>query len=429
MKKPYCDMTKEELYNELKQEEERYDYYKGLSLTLNLSRGKPSSMQLDFSLPMMDVIKSTSDYSSDVDCRNYGDVDGIPEAKELVAEILGVESDEVIVCGNSSLNIMFDTISKAYIKGIMGNTPWKDAGKISFLCPVPGYDRHFAILEYFGINMINVPMNDDGPDMDMVESYVNNDPSIKGIWCVPKYSNPTGITYSDEVVKRFAALTPAADDFRIFWDNAYCVHDLYEDKKDVLLSLTDELKKNGNEDMAYEYFSTSKISFAGAGIGAVATSVNNIKDLMSHIKLQTIGYDKINMLRHVRYFKNAEGVAKHMAKHASIIMPKFDAVIGILDSELADLDICRWSRPNGGYFISFDAMEGCAKEIVKLAKEAGVVMTGAGATFPYGRDPKDSNIRIAPTYPSLEDITIAAKLFVNCVKLASLRKLIAQKQD
>ena len=425
----YIKMTEEELKKELKIEEEKYMDFKNLSLNLNMSRGKPSSDQLDITLPMMDVLDSESDYQSDVDCRNYGELDGIPEAKALIADVLSVDPAQVIVCGNSSLNIMFDTITKAYINGILGNKPWKDQGDVKFLCPVPVYDRHFGILEYFGIDMVNVPMNSDGPDMDVVESYVNNDPSVKGIWCVPKYSNPTGITYSDEVVRRFAALEPAADDFRIFWDNAYYVHDLYEDRKDNLISLFDELKKTGREDMAYMYFSTSKISFAGAGIGAVVASENNVKDLKSHMKWQTIGYDKINQLRHARYFKDADGIADHMKKHAEYIRPKFEIVLKVLDEELSGHDICSWTNPNGGYFISFDSMDGCAKEIVRMAREAGVVMTGAGATFPYGKDPKDSNIRIAPTDATVEDLEDATDLFVNCVKIVSIKKLLSEKRS
>ena len=424
MNKNYCNMSKQELEAELKVIEEQYNEVKALGLQLDMSRGKPSAEQLDLSLPMMDVLNSSSDYMTTIDCRNYGVTDGIPEAKQFIADILGVSKEEVIVNGNSSLNIMFDVVTKAMVKGIMGNTPWIKNDKVKFLCPVPGYDRHFSVVEYYGIETINIPMNDDGPDMDMVEEYVNNDPDVKGIWCVPKYSNPTGITYSDEVVKRFAALKPAAKDFRIFWDNAYCIHDLYTDKKDSLLNLMDECKKNGTEDMVYMFCSTSKVSFAGSGIAAVSASVNNINDIISHQKWQTIGHDKINQLRHVRYFKDKSGVLNHMDKHAELLRPKFEMVIDIFENELGGLGIGSWTKPLGGYFISFDSLEGCAKDIVKTAKEAGVVLTGAGATYPGGNDPKDCNIRIAPSFPSLDELEKATKLFAICVKLVSIKKLL-----
>lgn len=425
MSKEYCSMNKDELANELKAVEEKYNEFKALGLKLDMSRGKPAPEQLDLSLPMMDVLNSESDYFSSVDCRNYGVNDGIPEAKKLIADLMGVTSEEVVIYGNSSLNIMFDTITKAMIKGIMGNTPWVKNDKVKFLCPVPGYDRHFSVTEYYGIEMINIPMNSDGPDMDMVEQYVNNDPDVKGIWCVPKYANPNGISYSDDVVKRFAALKPAAKDFRIFWDNAYCVHELYSENQDKILNILDECKKNGNEDMVYIFCSTSKITLPGSGVAALVTSVNNVKDMLSHTKWQTIGHDKINQLRHVRFFKNADGVIAHMDKHAELLRPKFELVEKVFEEELGGLGIGSWTMPRGGYFISFEAMDDCAKEIVKTAKEAGVVLTGAGATYPYGKDPKDSNIRIAPSYPSLDELEKAARLFTICVKLVSLRKLMA----
>ena len=308
----------------------------------------------------------------------------------------------------------------------MGSTPWCKLDKVKFLCPVPGYDRHFTITEYFGIEMINVPMTPTGPDMDMVEELVSSDPAIKGIWCVPKYSNPQGITYSDETVRRFARLKPTAEDFRIYWDNAYSVHHLYDDDQDFLIEILGECEKAGNPDIVYKFCSTSKISFPGSGVACIAASPNNLKDIRKQLTVQTIGHDKVNQLRHVRFFKDLDGIHEHMRKHAAIMRPKFEAVLDTLDRELGGLEIGSWIRPKGGYFISFDSMEGCAKAIVAKCKEAGMVMTGAGATFPYGIDPKDSNIRIAPTYPTLDEMKEAAKLFVLCVKLVSVEKLLAQ---
>lgn len=424
MSMEYCSMGKNELEKELKIVEDKYNGLKALGLKLDMSRGKPSPEQLDLSLPMLDAVNSKSDFTGPDDCRNYGIVDGIPEAKALIAGLLGVNSDEVIIFGNSSLNIMFDVVTKAVIKGIMGNEPWVKNENVKFLCPVPGYDRHFSVTEYHGINLVNVPMTDEGPDMDAVEKYVNNDPDVKGIWCVPKYSNPDGITYSDEVVRRMAALKPAAKDFRIFWDNAYCVHDLFPDDGDKLLDIFAECKKNGSEDMVYMFCSTSKVSFAGAGIAALAASKANVDDMLSQLRWQTIGPDKINQLRHVRFFKDSNGIWEHMKKHAELLRPKFALVHEIFERELGGLGIGSWSDPKGGYFISFYAMDGCAKDIVQTAKEAGVVLTGAGATFPYGKDPDDSNIRIAPSYPSLDELEKAAELFTVCVKLVTLRKLL-----
>ena len=421
---PYTKLNKEQLIKERENVEAEYNRYKNMNLNLDMSRGKPSKEQLDISVGIMDAVNSSSDYNSSVDVRNYGLPAGIPEAKKLMADMLDVKTNEIIVSGNSSLNIMFDLVSTAMIKGIMGNTPWCKLDKVKFLCPVPGYDRHFGVTEYFGIDMINVPMTKDGPDMDIVEKYVDEDPSVKGIWCVPKYSNPQGITYSDETVKRMAALKPAAKDFRIFWDNAYCIHHIYEDVQDKLLPILPECRKNNNEDMVYILGSTSKVTFAGGGISAVGASENNISDIMKRVTIQTIGHDKINQLRHVRYFKDIDGMNRHMMKHAQLVRPKFELVLDILENGLKGLEIAEWIRPNGGYFISFDAMEGCAKNIVALAKEAGVILTGAGATFPYKKDPKDSNIRIAPTFPAMNELETAARLFVVCVKLASLNKML-----
>lgn len=419
-------MSKEELMAIKTELEQAYADAKGKGLKLDMSRGKPSAAQLDLCMPMMSVLDTDSILKTEtgLDCRNYGVLDGIPEAKKLMAEIMGVDPENVIVCGNASLPIMYDTISRSMTHGVCGSTPWCKLDTVKFLCPVPGYDRHFAITEHFGIEMITVPMTKDGPDMDVVEEYVNHDAAVKGIWCVPKYSNPQGIVYSDEVVKRFAALRPAAEDFRIFWDNAYAIHDLYPDEEENLLEILGECEKAGNPDMVYEFASTSKVSFAGAGIAAVASSAKNLDFMRKSMTIQTIGYDKINQLRHVKYFKNLDGLKAQMRKHAEIMRPKFEAVLSILERELGGLEIAEWIRPKGGYFISFEAMEGCAKAIVAKCKEAGVVMTGAGATYPYGKDPKDTNIRIAPSFPTLEEMSQAAELFALCVKLVSVEKLL-----
>ena len=421
--KPYQELSREELEALEEKLQKEYDAFKERGLKLDMSRGKPSKEQLDLSMGMMDVLSSGVNLVGEegVDCRNYGVLDGIKEAQELLGAISEVSADKIIIYGNSSLNVMYDTVSRAMTHGVMGSTPWCKLDKVKFLCPVPGYDRHFAITEYFGIEMINVPMTPTGPDMDMVEKLVSEDEAIKGIWCVPKYSNPQGISYSDETVRRFAALKPAAKDFRIYWDNAYSVHHLYDDDQDVILEILDECEKAGNPDMVYKFTSTSKISFPGSGIAAIATSKNNIEEIKKQLAIQTIGHDKVNQLRHVLFFKNLDGVVEHMRKHAAILRPKFEAVISTLETELGGLGIGSWVKPKGGYFISFDAMDGCAKAIVAKAKEAGVVMTGAGATYPYGKDPKDRNIRIAPSFPSAEELKLAAELFVLCVKLVSVQ--------
>lgn len=422
----YSEMSKEELLTLQAELNQQYAEAKAKGLNLDMSRGKPSATQLNVSLGLLDAINASSDLKAEngTDCRNYGVLDGIPEAKKLMADMMGTTPEHIIVYGNASLNIMYDQVSRAYTHGILGNTPWGRLDKVKFLCPVPGYDRHFAITEHFGIEMINVPMTATGPDMDLVEKLVSEDPAIKGVWCVPKYSNPQGITYSDETVYRFANLKPAAEDFRIFWDNAYCVHHLYEDKQDYLLEILMECKKAGNQDMVYKFSSTSKISFPGSGIAAIAASDANLADIRNMMKVQTIGHDKVNQLRHVRFFKDIHGIVEHMKKHADIMRPKFETVINTLERELGGLEIGSWIAPRGGYFISFDAMEGCAKAIVAKAKEAGLVMTGAGATFPYGKDPKDSNIRIAPSYPTPEELAVAAEIFVLSVKLVSIDKLL-----
>ncbi len=425
--KSYKQMTKEELLTIKAELEKQFEDAKGKGLSLDMSRGKPASAQLDISMDMLETINSESVLkdANGVDCRNYGVLDGIEEAKQLMAEMIGTNAENVIVCGNASLTIMYDTVSRSMTHGVLGSTPWCKLDKVKFLCPAPGYDRHFKITEHFGIEMITIPMTDNGPDMDLVEKYVNEDEAVKGIWCVPKYSNPQGICYSDETVKRFAALKPAAKDFRIFWDNAYVIHHLYDDNQAEILDIISECEKAGNPDMVYEFASTSKVTFAGGGISCVASSKANLADIKKSMTIQTIGYDKINQLRHVRYFKNLDGLKAQMKKHADFMRPKFEAVLAVLDNELSGLEIGEWRKPYGGYFISFDSMEGCAKAIVAKCKEAGVVMTGAGATFPYGVDPKDTNIRIAPSFPTPEEMAAAADVFVLCVKLVSVEKLLA----
>ena len=399
---------------------EAFQGYKEKGLSLDMSRGKPAPDQLDLSLDMTTILTKDDFENAGTDGRNYGLLDGLPEMKALFADILEVEPDEVFVGGNSSLNLMYDTVQKGMQFGFPGGEkPWKDLPSVKFLCPVPGYDRHFAITEAFGIEMINIPMDENGPDMDLVRQYAESDPSVKGIWCVPKYSNPSGITYSDETVRQFAALKPAAKDFRIFWDNAYCVHHL-SDTPDQLLNLMAECKKLGSEDMVMMFTSTSKISFSGAGVAAFACSKTNMDYLKKLISFQTIGFDKINQLRHLKFFKNKDGITEHMKKHRALIEPKFDLTLSILEKELTG--IARWHKPNGGYFIAVDVPKGCAKRTVALCKEAGVVLTGAGATFPYGKDPNDENIRLAPTYPDLDSLKQAMEIFCLCVKLAAAEK-------
>ena len=426
--KSYREMTKEELKSELSELKAQYRKFQEMDLALDMSRGKPCREQLDLSMGMMDALNSGVDLSCEdgTDCRNYGVLTGIHEAKVLLADMMENNPDNIIIYGNSSLNVMYDTVSRAMTHGILGNTPWCKLDKVKFLCPVPGYDRHFAITEYFGIEMIPIAMTPAGPDMDVVEKLVAEDETIKGIWCVPKYSNPQGYSYSDETVRRFARLKPAAKDFRIFWDNAYGIHHLYDDDQDYLIEILAECKRAGNPDLVYKFASTSKITFPGSGIAALATSPNNLEDIMKQMKNQTIGHDKVNQLRHVRFFGDIHGMTEHMRKHADIIRPKFEAVEEIFDRELGGLEIGEWTKPKGGYFISFDALPGCAKEIVSRAKKAGVTMTGAGATWPYGKDPQDSNIRVAPTYPSLEDLKVAAELFTLCVKIVSAEKLLEE---
>jgi len=424
----YAEMTKEELQELSKQLSAQYKEYEGKDLHLDMSRGKPGAKQLDISMGMMDVLSSKADLTCEdgTDCRNYGILTGIKEAKVLLGDMMEVAPENVIVYGNSSLNIMFDTVARSMTHGVMGSTPWCRLDKVKFLCPVPGYDRHFGITEYFGIEMINIPMTTTGPDMDMVEALVAADNSIKGIWCVPKYSNPQGISYSDETVRRFAQLKPAAADFRIYWDNAYGIHHLYDHDQDHVLEILAECQQAGNPDLVYKFSSTSKISFPGAGVGAIAASLSNLEDITKQLQFQTIGHDKVNQLRHVRYFKDISGMVEHMRKHADVMRPKFEAVTTILERELGGLGIGSWLAPKGGYFISFDALDGCAKDIVARCKKAGLVMTGAGATYPYGKDPHDNNIRIAPSYPPLADLIQAMELFALCVKMVSIDQLLSR---
>ena len=427
---PYSSIATEELREHLLSLKSVYKAYQGMDLKLNMARGKPSNEQLDLSMEMMDILSSGDDLTCEdgTDCRNYGVLDGIGEAKQLLGDMMEVPAENIIIYGNSSLNVMYDTVSRSMTHGVMGSTPWCKLDKVKFLCPVPGYDRHFAITEYFGIEMIPIPMTENGPDMDLVEKYVSEDESIKGIWCVPKYSNPQGYSYSDDTVRRFAALSPKAKDFRIYWDNAYTIHHLYEDDKDYILEILEECRKAGNPDMVYKFASTSKISFPGSGIAAIAASHNNLDDIRDQLTIQTIGHDKVNQLRHVRFFGNIEGMTAHMRKHADILRPKFETVLEILERELSGLEIGSWTKPKGGYFISFDALEGCAKAIVSRCKKAGVVMTGAGATYPYGRDPHDSNIRIAPSYPPMADLKVATELFALCVKIVSIEKILSDRK-
>lgn len=422
----YNDLALAELEILKKSLQTEYDAFKAKCLKLDMARGKPGAYQLDIS---MDILKAIHGYKAKdgTDCRNYGGLEGIAEARELFAEMLEVTPDEIIIGGNSSLNMMYDAITRAMLLGVLDSEkPWGKYDKIKFLCPVPGYDRHFAICEQLGIEMINIDMRADGPDMDEIERLVALDDTIKGIWCVPKYSNPDGITYSDAVVERFARLKPAAKDFRIFWDNAYCVHHL-NGIKDKLKNILTECRKYGNQNMVFIFSSTSKISFPGAGLAMMAASGDNIALIKKQLSIQTIGPDKINQLQHANYFKNLDGIMEHMKKHQEILKPKFDTVLNKLEEEFKNLDIAKWIKPNGGYFISFYSMEGCAKRIIELAKGAGVTMTPAGATFPYGYDPKDSNIRIAPTFPPLSELISAMEIFCVCVKLATVEKLINGK--
>ena len=418
-------MTKSELSKELENILSIYKEYKDKNLNLDLSRGKPGNEQLKISEKMLDSLTASSEYMSEngFDCRNYGLLEGLPRMKRIFASMLEVDEESVIVGGNSSLNLMFDVISCFVTQGAEGSKPWGKQGKIKFLCPVPGYDRHFSILEYYDIEMINIPMLKDGPDMDKIESLIEKDESIKGIWCVPKYSNPQGITYSDSVVKRFASLKPKAKDFRIFWDNAYAIHDI-NDTPDKLLSISKECKKVGNENIVIQFCSTSKITFPGSGVAAVSASKLNLDMIRKRLLVQTIGYDKLNQLRHILFFNDFSGMLEHMKKHKKILKPKFDLALDILEKNFHENNIVTWIRPNGGYFISIDVLNGLAKRVVELCRQAGVKLTPAGSTYPYKNDPSDSNIRLAITYPPLDELKTAMDLLCVCIKIASLEKLI-----
>lgn len=426
----FKDMTTDELRTSQSLLEKEYQRLKSLHVKLNMARGKPSEEQLELSADMLNnmTCAELSKTESGFETRNYGMLDGIPEAKEFFAAILGVGSENIIVGGNSSLNMMYDSIARAMQFGVCGSVPWNHLEKVRFLCPSPGYDRHFAICEVFGIEMIPIQMGENGPDMDRIEEFVQNDSSIKGIWCVPKYSNPTGITYSDDVVRRFASLQPAAEDFRIFWDNAYAVHDL-TDHPDSLLNIFDECLKRGTQHMVYAFCSTSKITFPGAGMAAMAASEKNIRAILKIMQYQTIGHDKINQLRHCKFIDSKQKLKEHMKAHAEILKPKFDFILDYLDKEIAPYGIGRWTRPNGGYFISFNTIPGCAKRVGELCLQADVKLTPAGATFPYGIDPQDENIRIAPTFPPLKELMQAMEIFCVCVKLASVEKILEDRQD
>jgi DNA-binding transcriptional MocR family regulator len=416
-------LSKDELVKNVGQITSRYEAFKQKGLKLDMTRGKPSSEQLDLASELLTVLAPNDYKSSDgVDTRNYGGLDGIPEMKAIFAELFETSPAQVIVGGNSSLTMMHDAVVRALLHGVPGGSgPWSKE-KIKFLCPSPGYDRHFAICQHFGIEMINVDIDDAGPDLATVEKLVASDASIKGMWCVPKYSNPTGTTYSNEVVERLASMKTAAPDFRLFWDNAYAVHDLFPEG-DQLLDVLGAAAKAGNPNRPLVFASTSKISFAGAGVAALASSPENIADAKKHLGIQSIGPDKVNQLRHVRFFKDFAGMKAHMQKHAALLRPKFEAVDRIFERELGKSGVASWTKPRGGYFVSLDTLDGCASEVVRLADEAGVKLTGAGATFPYGKDPKNKNIRIAPSLPPLAQVETAMEVVAVCVLLASARKL------
>ena len=424
--KTYAERSREELLEELKQAQARYDELKGRGLSLNMARGKPGTEQLDMNRPMMDLLRSDSDYVSDgIDVRNYGNLEGIPACRRLFAELLNVKPENIFVGGSASLQLMYDTISKAYLFGRgKGATPWAKLEKVCWLCPAPGYDRHFAISEAFGMEMIPIPMNAEGPDMDLVEELVR-DPAVKGMWCVPKFSNPDGIVYSEETIRRIAAMETAADDFLLMWDNAYCVHEFAAEYRPIpdILSLCAEY---GHAERVFEFASTSKITFPGAGISCFACSEENMAWMKKLLNTQIISYDKVNQLRHVRYLKDKAGVLALMKKHAGILGPKFSCVLDALEKEIAPLGIARWEKPVGGYFVSVNCMPGTAMETWRLCREAGLTMTKAGATYPYGKDPRDSNLRVAPSLPPVEQLEQAMEIVCASLKLAALKKLTAE---
>ena len=419
----YKKADRNELLAEIQSVKAEYEQWCSRGLKLDMSRGKPGPDQMDLSTNLFELVNPELGYEnkSGIDCRNYGGLDGLVELKVIFSDIMQVAPEQVIVGGNSSLNMMFDTVAQAMTHGF-GDKPWMLQGKIKFICPVPGYDRHFAICEYFGIEMISVQYKDNGPDMDIVEELVK-DPTVKGMWCVPKYTNPDGIVYSDETIKRIAALKPAAKDFRVFCDNAYAVHYLTE-KEDSILSIYDECVKAGNSDLVIIFASTSKITFPGAGVAAEAASPANVATIKNRMSFQTIGPDKLNQLRHARMFTDMDKIHEHMKLHSKILRLKFDTVLNELDKSLTDLGIATWTKPNGGYFISLYVTPGCAKRTIELCRNAGLILTPAGATYPYGKDPQDSNIRIAPTYPLPNELANASSLLCTSVKLAVLEKLL-----
>ena len=420
----YNQMSKEELVSLKGELEKKYEEVKSLGLSLDMSRGKPSADQLDLTMEMLNVMSSVEDCKAEngFDCRNYGVLDGMPECKKLFADILDVEPKNIIIGGTSSLNLMYDYLNQCMYLGVTGCEPWSKQGKVKFICNTPGYDRHFAITELFGIEMISVEMDEFGPDVEKIAELVK-DPMVKGMFCVPKYSNPNGVTYTDERVKALAALKPAAKDFRVIWDNAYIIHEL-TDTPDILMNIFEACKEFGTEDNFVEFTSTSKISFPGAGVSAIAASDNNIAEIKKRLNFQTISYDKLNQLRHVKFFKNADGVKAHMDKHAAIMAPKFNMVLDMLEKEIAPLGIGEWVKVKGGYFISYNTVGSSAKRIGELCKNAGLVLTTVGATYPYGVDPEDKNIRIAPSFPPVDDLRKAMEVFCLCAKLAAVEALV-----
>ena len=427
MPNAYQQMTTAELDATIAQLEEQVAKIRALGLKLDMARGKPSSEQTDLSRPMLDLLTSESELVDEgASADNYGFPDGLPSARRLAAELLGVDAQNVIVAGSSSLNLMHDVVVNAYTKGIGGNAPWCVQGEVKFLCPSPGYDRHFAITERYGIRNVPIAIGDDGPDMDEVERLVNGDPTVKGMWCVPKYANPTGVTYSDEVVRRIAALKPAAPDFRVFWDNAYAVHDLY-DEGDELLNVFEALAEAGTKNLIYEFASTAKVTFPSSGMAFVTASPADIAEIRAAFSIERVSPEKLSQLAHVRFLRDVDGIRAHMARHAEILRPRFELVQLKLEEGLGGLDVARWTHPRGGYFVSFDGPAGSAKAIVALMAELGVTLTGAGATWPYGRDPLDTNIRIAPTFPTLANLGAALDIFVVAVKLVSARLALAER--
>ena len=424
--KPFSEMSTDELLAVCAEEQAKLDRWSDENHTLDLTRGKPNQAQLDLSSGMLSIISDRGDCFSEsgLDCRNYGILDGLPETKRLFAELLGLPANHILVLGNSSLNVIYDTLVRAMLFGVAGgHEPWCRQGRIKFICPSPGYDRHFTMCRTLGIEMVPVKLNEDGPDMDAVYDLACSDPSVKGIWCVPKFSNPEGITYSDAVVESFASMRPAAPDFRIFWDNAYSVHELY-DEEVHLANIFDYAKEYGTEDNIFYFASTSKITFPGSGLAIMAASEKNLDQIRPIIATQTIGYDKINQMRHVKFFKNAAGIREHMKKQAAIIRPKFEMVEEIFHQYLDGTGLAHWTEPRGGYFISLYVREGCARRVYQLARSVGVTLTTAGSTYPYGRDAKDSNLRIAPTYPEPDELKLAIKILCSCIKVACAEKML-----